>query len=196
MINLAIFLSGGGSNFKAIAHAIESGELDARIVLIAGNRADAKGLEIAGQMNIPTAVFNRAEFDKGSQFANYMLSTLKKYSVDLIVLAGYLRKIPPIVVRKYRKRILNIHPALLPQFGGKGMYGMNVHRAVIESGVKESGVSIHYVDEIYDHGEIIGQLRIPVLPDDTPEQLATRILEVEHQFYPKVLKQIVNEYQR
>ena len=192
-MNLAIFLSGSGSNFIAIASAIESGELNARISLVGSNRPDAKGLEIASRMNILTAVFDRAEFSNGKEFADYMLTTLDKYAVEFIVLAGYMRKIPPIIVKKYRRRIVNIHPALLPQFGGKGMYGMNVHRAVVESGVKESGVTIHYVDEIYDHGEIIDQTRVPVLSGDTPELLAARILEVEHQFYPKVLQRLINE---
>ncbi len=193
-MNLSIFLSGTGSNFKAIAAAIERGELEARIVLVASNKTDAPGLEAARGMGLSTAIFDRSTFPDGASFAAYMLSTLEEHKVDFIALAGYMRKIPSRVINAYRNRIINIHPALLPRFGGKGMYGLSVHRAVLDAGVSESGVTIHCVDEIYDHGEIIAQRKVPVLPEDTPEELAARVLKVEHQFYPEVLQRLANEF--
>lgn len=120
-------------------------------------------------------------------FVQAMLSELEKRQVDLILLAGYMKRVPKEVVRRYPKRILNIHPSLLPKFGGEGMYGMNVHRAVIESREKESGATVHFVDENYDEGEIIVQEKIPVSLDDTPETLASKVLEVEHRIYVEAL---------
>ena len=146
-MNIAVFLSGAGSNFESIASAIERNELRAVITLVASNKSDAVGLAKAQRMGIRTAVFNRKEFTNGKLFADFIQTRLKECSVDLIVLAGYLRKIPPKVIRAYYNRIVNIHPALLPEFGGKGMYGMNVHHAVIESKVNQTGVTVHYVDE-------------------------------------------------
>lgn len=190
-MNLAIFLSGRGSNFLSIAKAIECGDLSAEITLVASNREDAAGLETARQRNIPTVVFDRKRFDQGSEFGSFMLSKLSEHEVDFIALAGYLRKIPPMVIKRYSNRIVNIHPALLPRYGGKGMYGMAVHQAVIESGDTVSGVTIHFVDEIYDNGEIIHQEEVPVLPGDTAEKLAARVLKVEHRLYPAILQELV-----
>ncbi|MDP8240738.1 MAG: phosphoribosylglycinamide formyltransferase [Candidatus Hatepunaea meridiana] len=188
-MNLAIFLSGTGSNFKAIAEAIEQGKIPAKITLVASNKPDTLGLITAKDMGFYTTVFQRSEYPDGASFANYMLGILSEREVHLIALAGYLRKIPPNVLRAFSNRIVNIHPALLPKFGGKGMYGMNVHRAVIEAGESESGVTIHSVNEEYDCGEIIAQRRVPVLTDDIPETLAARVLKVEHQFYSEVIKE-------
>lgn len=193
-VNLAVFLSGTGTNFTAIAEAANEGRIPVIITLVAGNKPDAPGLQKARYMNIPTALFMRPDFPDGKSFADYMLSVLRKYDVDLIALAGYMRKIPPRVIRAYRNRIVNIHPALLPRFGGKGMYGMTVHRAVIEAGVTETGVTVHYVDEEYDRGEIIEQRLVPVQPDDTPETLAARVLKVEHELYPEVLGKLAENF--
>ncbi|NQU06043.1 MAG: phosphoribosylglycinamide formyltransferase, partial [Calditrichaeota bacterium] len=121
-MNIAIFLSGGGSNFRAIAESIDRGEIPARIVLVASNKPDAKGLKYATEKNFPVAVFKRDEWENGKSFAEYMMNTFAEHDVDFIALTGYLRKLPPRVVRAYKKRIVNIHPALLPDFGGKGMY--------------------------------------------------------------------------
>ncbi|NQT35710.1 phosphoribosylglycinamide formyltransferase [bacterium] len=189
-MNLSVFLSGTGTNFMAIAEAIEQGKIQAKIILVASNKPDAPGLKTAADMGFNTAVFQRQDYPDGASFATYMLDVLKQRNVHLIVLAGYLRKIPPRVIRAYRDRIVNIHPALLPDFGGKGMYGMNVHKAVLESGAKESGVSIHIVDEEYDRGRIIAQRRIPVMKDDTPDSLAARVLKLEHQLYPEVIGEL------
>lgn len=190
MTNISIFLSGSGSNFKAISSAIEDGRLSAKIVLVASNTDDATGLQYAEKAGFKTAVFDRKAYQDGNLFAEYMLKVLNEHETDFIILAGYLRKIPPRVLKVFHNHTINIHPALLPLFGGKGMYGMNVHRAVIESGAVESGVTIHYVNEEYDEGEIIDQARVPVFPGDTPEELAARVLKVEHRFYSEVLQEI------
>lgn len=195
-MNIAIFLSGTGSNFKSIAAAIERYEIPADITLVASNQPDAPGLHAARDMGLPTALFIRNDWLDGKEFADYMLEVLTRQKVDLIALAGYLRKIPPRVIRTFKGRIINIHPALLPDFGGKGMFGMNVHRAVIEAGVAESGVSIHLVNEEYDEGDVIAQRRVPVLKGDTPETLAARVLKVEHQLYPEIIKDIAIKFKR
>lgn len=195
-MNIAILLSGRGSNFEAIAAAIKRGELSARIRFVGSNKSDTQGLQTAKEMGIPTVVFNRSEFEDGERFADFMLEKLGEFEIDLIALAGYLRKIPSRVVNRYRQRIVNVHPALLPKYGGKGMYGMNVHRLVIESGDAETGVTVHYVDDIYDNGKIIAQRKVPVNPGDTPEKLAARVLKVEHQFYPEVLQEIADNFKK
>lgn len=193
-MNLAIFLSGTGSNFLAIARAIESGKLAANIRLVASNCATAPGLHKARELKIKTIVFNRLDFESGKDFADYMLTELRAAQIDLIALSGYLRKIPPRVVRAFDHRVVNIHPALLPKYGGKGMYGLNVHRAVIEAGETQTGVTIHFINDQYDEGEIIAQSLVPVLPDDTPEVLAQRVLKVEHQFYAQVLNDLARKF--
>jgi len=190
-MNIAVFLSGTGTNFKAIAAAIEEGKIPAKITLVASNKPEAPGLMTAREMDFTTALFRRDEYPDGESFADYMLDTLNREEVQLIALAGYLRKIPPKVLRRYKNRIINIHPALLPKYGGKGMYGMNVHKAVIASGDKETGVTIHYVNGEYDQGEIIAQRKVPVLAGDTAESLAKRVLKVEHEFYPQVIKELI-----
>lgn len=189
-INLAVFLSGTGSNLKSIHSAIERGELDATITLVASNNSSAPGLDAAKNMGLVTAVFDRKKYKSGSDFADDMLSCLVQNGVDLIALAGYLRKIPPKVIAQFKDRIVNVHPALLPKFGGKGMYGINVHKAVIAAGETESGVTIHYVDEFYDNGRIVDQQSVPVLAGDTPQDLAVRVLKVEHKLYPQVLQKL------
>jgi formyltetrahydrofolate-dependent phosphoribosylglycinamide formyltransferase len=189
-IHLAVFISGGGSNLQSIIDCCHEGEIPAEVSLVVSNKEDAYGLVRAKQAGIDRLVFYRNKFPDSDSAGKYLLSKLQDYNIDMIALAGYLRKLPPTVVRNYRELIVNIHPALLPKYGGKGMYGLNVHRAVIEAKEKESGVSIHYVDEIYDHGEVIAQDKVPVLPEDTPEELAARVLKLEHSFYPKVLKEL------
>jgi len=192
-INLAILLSGRGSNFVALYSAVQRGDLQAKITLVASNSEDAIGLKTAREFGIPTAVFERKRFSQGSDYSDYMFKILAEHNVDAIALAGYLKKIPPVVVRHYRNRILNIHPALLPKFGGKGMYGINVHRAVIESGENETGVTIHFVNEEYDEGKIILQAKAPVYPEDTPEVLAARVLKVEHNTYWRGVQKYIDE---
>ncbi|HET9636248.1 MAG TPA: phosphoribosylglycinamide formyltransferase [Gemmatimonadaceae bacterium] len=183
---LAVLASGRGSNLQAIIDHFEniSRERIAKIVLVASNRADSPALIRAATASIDIASFDAA--DEGDQ----LLGILRRARVDLVILAGYLKRIPPKVVREYSGRILNIHPALLPDFGGEGMYGARVHEAVIASGAKESGVTVHIVNDEYDRGPIVAQWRVPVEADDTAETLASRVLSVEHVVYPCVIEMV------
>jgi phosphoribosylglycinamide formyltransferase-1 len=183
---LAVLASGRGSNLQAIMDHFENvaRERVANVVLVASNRPDSPVLIRAATASIDIATFDAA--DDGSE----LLNLLRKFRVDLVVLAGYLKRIQSKVIREYAGRIVNIHPALLPAFGGEGMYGARVHEAVIESGAKESGATVHLVDDEYDRGPIVAQWRIPVEPSDTPTSLAARVLNVEHIVYPRAIEMI------
>jgi phosphoribosylglycinamide formyltransferase/phosphoribosylglycinamide formyltransferase-1 len=183
---LAVLASGRGSNLQAIIEHFDNlaRERIARVVLVASNRADSPALVRAATASIDIASFDAA--DDGSA----LLDLLRKFRVDLVVLAGYLKRIPPAVVREYSGRIINVHPALLPAFGGEGMYGARVHEAVIASGAEESGVTVHLVDDDYDRGPIVAQWRVPVESSDTAESLAARVLAVEHIVYPRVIEMV------
>src|SRR5688572_20599767 len=180
MARIAVFASGGGTNLEALLEKL-AGHPAAEIVLVVSDRPGAGALDRARRRKVEAAVVRH---DDGGA----MLDLLARHAVDWIVLAGYLRRIPTEVVGRYRDRILNIHPALLPHFGGPGMYGERVHRAVIEAGERTSGVTVHVVDEEYDHGPIVAQRTVAVEPQDTPESLAARILEVEHELLPEVVE--------
>lgn len=186
-LRVAVFASGGGSNLQALLDRFNKRDEVARIVLVVSDREDAAALDRARNANVEAVVIpvTNRPIDYVSRET---LVTLESADVDLIALAGYLRLVPPAVVRRYRNRILNIHPALLPAFGGKGMFGLRVHRAVLQAGAKLSGATVHRVDEEYDTGEIIAQWPVPVLPGDTPESLAARVLRVEHLLYPAALE--------
>ena len=184
----AVFASGGGSNFQAIVDARKSGIIDSRVVLCISNCEQAGVLERARKENIDSIVIRSEQFEKNGEFSLALLSCLAEYEIDLIALAGYMKKIPSQLIQAYPNRILNMHPALLPDFGGKGMYGMHVHNAVILSGTDCSGATVHFVDERYDTGSVLLQRRIPVLRTDTPETLAARVLEIEHELYPAAIK--------
>jgi phosphoribosylglycinamide formyltransferase-1 len=177
---IAVCVSGGGSNLQALLDRLQGAE-PARVVLVLSNRADAGGLERAHRAGIPAEVLS----DPAD--AAEWITRLGRRDVDLLVLAGYLKLVPPGVVQKFAGRIVNVHPALLPDFGGPGMYGRRVHEAVLASGAPESGPTVHLVDEVYDRGEILAQRRVPVLPGDTPELLAARVLEAEHRLLPDVV---------
>lgn len=192
-IHLAVFVSGSGSNLQSIIDNCRSGFIPGEVVLVISNKKKAYGLVRAEEAGIPGIVHRRKDFPDGEAADKHLLELLEKHNVDLIALAGYLKMTPPMVIERYRNRIVNIHNALLPKFGGKGMYGIRVHRAVIEAGEKESGATIHYADEIYDHGQIVAQERVPVRKDDTPEDLAARVLEVEHKLYPRALKELAEK---
>ena len=187
-MNIGVFASGRGSNFQAILDAILRGALPARISLVLSNKSDAGALEIARTHAIPAVHLSQMQFPDEATFTSALLEVLRQHDVEFIALAGYLKKIPAPVVRRFRNRILNIHPALLPAFGGPGMYGHRVHEAVIASGAKLSGATVHLVDEEYDRGPIVLQKSVPVAEDDTPELLAAKVLKIEHEIYPLALK--------
>jgi phosphoribosylglycinamide formyltransferase-1 len=186
MKNIAIFASGSGTNAENIAEYFKH-HVEVSIKLVLSNKKDAYVLERAKKFNIPTFVFNKEMFYQTDE----VTGILKKNRIDLIVLAGFLWLVPTNILKAYPNRIVNIHPALLPKYGGKGFYGMSVHEAVIQSGDKESGISIHYVNEHYDAGEVIFQAKCPVEPDDTPESLAQKIHKLEYEWFPKVIESII-----
>jgi len=157
------------------------------VSLIVCNKPDAGVLSIAEEYQIPTLLIEKKKFLE----SNHYTDELKNAGITFIVLAGFLWKLPAALIKAYQNRIINIHPALLPKHGGKGMYGHYVHEAVIKSAEKESGITIHYVDELYDHGQHISQVTCPVLPDDSPEKLAKRIQLLEHEYYPKVIEEVI-----
>ncbi len=183
---LAVLASGRGSNLQAIIEHFDNlaRERVAKIVLVASNRADSPALIRAATASIDTAHFDST--DDGSE----LVALLRTFKIDLVVLAGYLKRIPPGVISEYAGSIMNIHPALLPAFGGEGMYGARVHEAVIASGTKESGVTVHLVDDEYDRGPIVAQWRIPVNRSDTADSLAARVLNVEHVLFPRAVEMV------
>ena len=176
-MRVAVAVSGRGSNLQALLRALGP-EAPARVVLVLSDRPDAGALERAREYGVPAEVLS----DPAD--AAQWLTQLERHRTELVVLAGYLKLVPAPVIARFRDRILNVHPALLPAFGGKGMYGQRVHQAVLASGARESGATVHLVDEAYDRGPVLAQVRVPVLPDDTPDRLAARVLEVEHRLLP------------
>lgn len=181
--NVAVFASGGGSNFQALIDKKKEGNLHVNFALLVGNNGKAKAFERARNYTIPTLHIAPSHFNNKNEYTEKLLSELESYNIDLIVLAGYMKMIPKAMVQKYHNRILNIHPALLPSFGGVGMYGKHVHQAVLDYGAKISGITVHFVDEEYDRGPIILQATAEVLDGDTVDTLAERILKVEHANY-------------
>ena len=187
-LNLAVLASGGGTNLQALIDSIEQGRLNAEIKMVISNNSNSFALERARKHKIKDLHLSHKQFTTPEEFDEKLLEVLKENEIDMIVLAGYMKILSPKVIQTYKNKIINIHPALLPSFGGKGMYGIHVHEAVINSGVKITGVTVHLVDEIYDHGAIIMQKTVSVLDDDTPETLAERVLQVEHQTYSEALQ--------
>jgi phosphoribosylglycinamide formyltransferase-1 len=192
-IRLAIFISGSGSNLQAIMDNCASGYIPAVVELVVSGRKDAYGVTRAQSAGIDTLVWRSKDFPDNTAADNHLLEALRSHHIDCIALAGYLKMIPPAIIAQYKGRVVNIHPGLLPKYGGKGMYGHFVHEAVVKNREKESGVTIHIVDEIYDHGRLLAEQRVPVFPEDTPDELASRILKVEHTLYPKVLKEFAEQ---
>lgn len=184
-LKTAVFASGGGTNFQALLDHQRRGGCW-QIVLLVTDREDVGAIGRAEAAGVPTAVV-RTKGRGGAEVGRDMLEVLERYGIDLVLLAGYLKLVPGEVLARFPNRVLNIHPALLPSFGGKGMYGMAVHRAVLESGARESGATVHFVDEDYDRGTIFAQRRVPVRVDDTPDELAARVLAVEHVLYPEAV---------
>ena len=181
---LAVLASGRGSNLRALQEYLARGERTtlAHLALVLSDHEDAGALAFARSRDIAATAI-----DGGTLGGDRLLAQLRSHRIDLVVLAGYMRLVPEVVVRAYRGRILNVHPALLPGFGGRGMYGARVHAAVIAAGSRVSGATVHFVDERYDHGAIIAQWPVPVLSGDTPQALAARVLRVEHALYPPAI---------
>jgi phosphoribosylglycinamide formyltransferase 1 len=186
--HLVIFASGAGSNAQQIINYFRNSSL-AGVGLIVCNKPGAGVIRIAEKENIPVLMIEKERFFRDDGY----LPELQKQNTDLIILAGFLWKIPQILIDNYPRRIINIHPALLPKYGGKGMYGQYVHEAIINAGEVESGISIHYVDEHYDNGDIIFQTACPVMDGDSPETLARRIHQLEHLHYPIVIEEILQK---
>lgn len=187
-LRIAVFASGAGSNLEALLRHVGPptavGSAAGTIALVVSNRPTAGALAIAARHGVPTSVL--AESDD----APALLSLLSQYQIELLALAGYLKRIPSSVTDAYQGRAMNVHPALLPAFGGPGMFGARVHRAVIDAGVRVTGVTVHFIDAVYDHGPIIAQWPVPVRDDDSPTVLAERVLRVEHALYPRVVEAV------
>ncbi len=179
---VAVLASGHGSNLQALLDAFADPAAPARIAVVASNKPEAGALERARRAGVATSVIR-----EDGQDAAGLLALLEAHGAGLVVLAGYLKKVPGAVVAAFRGRMINVHPALLPSFGGSGMYGRRVHEAVLASGARVSGPTVHLVDEQYDHGLILAQWPVPVRPDDTAETLAARVLEAEHRLLPAVV---------
>ncbi len=184
--HLVIFASGAGSNAQQIITYFKTSPA-VKVALIVCNKPGAGVLSIAEKEGIPVLIIEKERFFRGDAY----LPQLKEVQTSLIVLAGFLWKIPGLLIEAFPRRIINIHPALLPKFGGKGMYGQYVHQSVLSAGEVESGITIHYVDEHYDNGDVIFQTACPVMEDDTPETLARRIHQLEHLYYPKIVEDVL-----
>lgn len=193
MKNIVVFASGSGSNFQAVIEAAESGKIDCSITGLITNKKSVGAIEKAGKAGIPFKIMNPSEYRNPNEYAKALSIQLEKWQPDLVVLAGYLAKIPASIIRRYRDQIINIHPSLLPKYGGKGYYGERVHKAVLEAGETQSGCTVHFVNEVYDDGPIIAQKKVKVYPDDTPKTLAARILKEEHKLLPSVIQKILNQ---
>ena len=188
MKKIAVFVSGGGSNFIAIHRQIIQGNILGKIVMVFSNNPNCGAIKFAEENSIPIFIINAARYPNAHTRDEFLLETCLKAEIDLICLAGFMKMLPQNIVKHYEYKILNIHPGLLPEFGGKGFYGTRVHEAVINTGKRESGATVHFVDEIYDHGPIILQKKVEVMETDTPESLAARVLKLEHELFPEVVK--------
>lgn len=193
-LRISVLVSGGGTNLQAIIDAVEDGSLpNVKICQVISSQADAYALTRAREHDIPALAVTRHEYEDVADRMDAILSHLKEEATDLVVLAGYLSILPPRIIEEYRGRIINIHPSLLPKYGGKDCYGLNVHEKVIAAGETVSGATVHYVDEGIDTGKIILQEEVPVLAGDTPEILQKRVLEVEHRILPAAIRMIEEE---
>jgi phosphoribosylglycinamide formyltransferase-1 len=191
-LRLAVFASHEGSNMQSIIDASKQDKLQGEVVCVISNNSSSGALKRAEKEGIAFYHVSAKTHPIEKDFSDKILEILNLHKVDLIILAGYMKKIPVEILRAYHNKILNIHPALLPKFGGKDMYGMNVHKAVIASGEKKSGATVHIVDENYDQGKILNQIEVAVLSDDTPETLAQRVLKVEHKIYVETIQKIID----
>lgn len=185
--NIAIFASGSGSNAENIIRYFQEND-SVQVSLILSNKSDAYVLERAHRLKVPSYVFPKEDWLAGDE----ILAVLQEHRIDFVVLAGFLIRVPDLLLYAYPNKIINIHPALLPKFGGKGMYGDCVHEAVVAAGEKQSGITIHYINERYDEGNTIFQATCPVLPEDTPEEVAKKVHALEYKYFPLVIEQVVS----
>jgi phosphoribosylglycinamide formyltransferase-1 len=190
LVRLSVFASGQGSNLQAIYYSILNGTLHSvELALVISNNSNSGAMLFAKEHEIPAVHLSILKFGNDEDmFASAMLAELEENHIEFIVLAGYMKRLPDIVLKTYTKRIINIHPALLPEFGGAGMYGMNVHNTVIAQKKEFSGATVHYVEGDYDTGEIILQAKCPVLKNDTPQSLAERVQKIEHTILPQAIQ--------
>ena len=184
---IGIFASGSGTNAENIFNYFKNSDI-AEIALVLCNNESAGVIERAGRAGVKVYLFDREQFNKGE-----VLNTVIKHKVDFIVLAGFLWLMPSDITASYKNRIINIHPALLPKYGGKGMYGMNVHNAVVKNGEKESGITIHWVNDEYDKGDIIFQAKCNINAGDTPEEVAQRVHKLEYEHFPQIIEKLIKE---
>ena len=184
--NIAIFASGSGSNTENIIRYFRENEA-IQVSLVLSNRSDAYVLERAHRLGVPCNVFPKEDWMAGDE----ILAVLQEYHIDFVVLAGFLVRVPDLLLHAYPNKIINIHPALLPKFGGKGMYGDRVHEAVVAAGEKESGITIHYINEHYDEGNTVFQTACPVLPTDSPEDVAKKVHALEYEHFPRVIERVL-----
>ena len=187
MKNIAILVSGSGTNCENIIRYFQDSN-QVSVSLVISSRADAYALVRANKLGVPTQVMSKSEFSDES----LLMPLLRQYQVDFIVLAGFLLMVPDFLLSAYPQKIVNIHPSLLPKYGGKGMWGHHVHEAVKAAGDTETGITIHWVSEICDGGEIIAQYHTPLTPDDTPDDIAAKVHMLEQQYYPKVIEEIIS----
>lgn len=186
--NIAIFASGNGTNAENIIRYFQNSEL-VNVELVLANKETAFVLERARSLNVPFAYMGKAEWTEGTA----VLSLLEDRKIDFIVLAGFLARVPDCILHAYPNKIINIHPSLLPRFGGKGMYGDRVHEAVVAAGEAETGITIHYLNERFDEGEIVVQYKCPVLPQDTAADVAKKVHALEYEYYPKVIDRLLTD---
>ena len=191
MLRLGFLASHAGTSMRSIVQAIEAGQLDALPVVAISNNAEAPALDFARERGVRALHISRTTSGSDEAADAAVGAALADAGADVVVLSGYLRMVGPLTLERFRGRILNVHPALLPKFGGKGMYGRSVHAAVIAAGETLSGASVHVVDEVYDHGPVISQKTVPVRPDDTAETLAARVVAIEGPLFVETLRQIV-----
>ncbi len=187
-LSVAVFASGRGSNFKAILDHAEKPHPDFRVACCISDRRNAGALDLAAERNIPAAVLHPRDFATEEDYGRILLEKLRAYGADFIALAGFLKKIPAHVIEPFKGRIVNVHPSLLPAFGGPGMYGRRVHEAVVEYGVHWTGATVHLVEEAYDTGPIVLQEAVPAFPEDGPDDIANRVLAAEHRLLPEALR--------
>ena len=191
MKKIAVFVSGSGTNLQNIIDAIEKKEINATIALVVASKQGIFAIERAKNANIPVSIYDKGNYENLSLMYADLIDELKEKGVEYIVLAGYLTILTPNIINAYRQKIINIHPSLLPKFGGKGYYGLKVHKAVIEAKEEVSGATVHFVDEEIDTGDIIAQVKVPVYEYDSPEMLQARVLKEEHKLYIKALKKVL-----